>query len=70
MATFVGKNGIIFWFKAKVAYTFSPAEEKLNQQLATKKERKRGLVKRNYSGINSWIYKGVYENALMHALRK
>lgn len=38
MAISVGKNGIFFYFKAKVAYTFSPTEEKLNQQLPTKKK--------------------------------
>lgn len=45
LAIFVGRNGIIYHFKAKLAYTFSPTEEKLNQQLPTKKERKGGLVK-------------------------
>lgn len=40
MAIFVGRNGIINHFIAKLAYTFSPTEEKLNEQLPKKKKKK------------------------------
>lgn len=46
--------------------------ERSNAESATanKGERKQGLIKRNYFGINSWIHKGVHENALMRAFRE
>lgn len=36
------KSGVILHSKAKVVYTFSPTEEKLNQQLSTKEKGNKG----------------------------
>lgn len=44
MAIFVGKNRTIYHFKAKLAYTFSQREEKLNESAELpppKKKRKK-----------------------------
>lgn len=67
MTILVKKNWSYFPFHSQVVYTFSTEAE---SAAANKGERKQGLIKRNYFGINSWIYKGVHENALMHAFRE
>lgn len=59
-----------FPFQSQGCVYFLPNRRKAESATVNKGERKQGLIKRNHFGINSWIYKGVHENALMHAFRE
>lgn len=67
MAIFVEKKWSYFPFQRHGCLRLLLSRRKAESAANHKGERKQGLIKRNYFGINSWIYKGVHENALMHA---
>lgn len=60
MSLFVKKKMELFSIPKPGLHIPSPNRRKAESAAADKRERKQGLIKSNYFGINSWIYKGVH----------